>query len=262
MRNFICILALLCTVYALEQDVLDPSKNLERLVNIQKISAEAVLKTLQLFEERTKQSLEVKFNEMKTEALVDIHTTITTALKNVDLSIEKGKKEGKNVNECYTYAKNNLETKNTNAIGGLDTCIQNGYTAMEGPLENMANTIEAAKKLLIDLDAIIPSCYSTNFVKMQACVMKNLVLTRRSLNRIENNAEEVRGTATVTSAKTIIDVRACITENASDTRTFSTFIVVYTDNCVRNAPPEETPKPPITVKLPIPTVKSTIKLAF
>ncbi|XP_011866297.1 PREDICTED: uncharacterized protein LOC105561160 [Vollenhovia emeryi] len=247
MKSVVCILALLCTAFALEQDVTDPSRTLERLVNLQKTATEAIHNGLVFFEERTTQNLKTKLNELKTEALVDIHNTINEALENVNLSIDKGKQEGKNVNECYSYARNNLETKNTNAIATLDTCIQNGHTAMEGPLANVANSIEAAKKLLNDLDAIIPNCYSTSFLKMQACVVKNLFLTRSTLKRVGANAREVTSTAGIIFAKTIIDARSCTTTNAADTRSFSTDIVIYTDNCVRNAP-EGTPEPSSTAK--------------
>lgn len=66
--------------------------------------------------------------------------------------------------------------------------------------------------------------------------MKNLVLSGATLKRIANNAKEVTATAGVVYAKTIIDVRSCVTTNTADARTFSTDIVIYTDNCIRNAP--------------------------
>lgn len=235
MRNVFCIFALLCTsVYAF--DVTDPSRDLERLVNVQKVVAEALLRSLQFFQQETTQKLEIKLNELKTEALVDIHTTINTAFEQVNLAINKGKEEGKSVNQCEAYARNKLETKNTNAIAGLDTCAQNGHTAMEEPLANVAKSVEAVQKLLIDLDVIVPNCYSPSFIKMRACVVANLYLTRSSLKRIESNAKQVTGTAAVTYAKTIIDVRSCIAINTSDVRTSSTNIIIFTDNCIRNAP--------------------------
>jgi len=247
MKNVICILALLCAVNALKQDLIDPSDSLERLVNVQKTATEAILKGLLLFEERTKQNLKTRLNELKTEALVDVHNTINEAFENVNQAINKGKQEGKKTDECYYYARNNLETKNTNAIAELEACIQNGQTTMESPLANVASSIEATEKLLMDLDAIIPNCYSTSFLKMQACVVKNLVLSGATLKRIASNAREVTTTAGVVYAKTIVDVRSCVTTNTADIRTFSTDIVIYTNNCIRNAP-EDRPKPSTTTK--------------
>lgn len=71
----------------MEHDVIDPSRNLERLVNIQKIAAQAILDGLMIVEERTKQNLEMKLNELKTEASIEIHKTITDAIENVNVSI-------------------------------------------------------------------------------------------------------------------------------------------------------------------------------
>lgn len=71
----------------MKQDLIDPSDRLERLVNVQKKAAEAIHNGLLLFEERTKQDLKTRFNELKTEALVDIHNTINEALENVNVSI-------------------------------------------------------------------------------------------------------------------------------------------------------------------------------
>lgn len=67
--------------------MLDPSKNLERLVNVQRIAAKAVLDGLVLVEERTKQNLEIKLNELKTEASLDIHKTIDEAHENIFVNI-------------------------------------------------------------------------------------------------------------------------------------------------------------------------------
>ncbi|XP_071581179.1 uncharacterized protein [Temnothorax nylanderi] len=242
MRSIICILALLCTVYALEQNVTDPSRNLERLVKIRKAVTEATFNNILRFERRTKQNLEIELNELKIDALLDIHNTINEAFENVDSSVDKGTEEGKNVDECDDYARNNLETKNTNAIAKLEACIENGYSAMKGPLANVASSIEAVKKLLIDLDAIMPNCYSPSFFKMQACVVEKIDLSRASLDSVSNNAKEVTATAGVTYTKMIVDVRSGITTNAADIRTFSTDIVNYTDNCIRNAP--EVPEDP------------------
>lgn len=84
---------------------------------------------------------------------------------------------------------------------------------------------------------------------MKLCVVKNLVLSKLLLNSISNNAKQVIGAAEVIHTKTIIDVSSCITTNAVNFRTFSTDIVVYTDNCIKNAP-GDIPKQSTTVKLP------------
>lgn len=210
-------------------------RGLERLVNIEKVATKAVLDGLLLLEEQTTQKLEIKLNELKTEAALEVHNSITDALKDVNLSINKGREEGKNVDECYYSARNNLETKNTNANAELDTCVDNGRTAMEGPLANVATSIEAAEKLLTDLDAIIPNCYSRNFLKMQACVMKDLYLSRATLKRITGNAKEVGAAVAAAYGKMIITVRSCITKTTADVRTSSTNVVISTETCVRNA---------------------------
>lgn len=59
---------------------------LERLVNIEKIATEGILNRLLLFEERTKQNLEIKFNQLKSDALVDIHRIINEAFTDVNVS--------------------------------------------------------------------------------------------------------------------------------------------------------------------------------
>lgn len=65
----------------------DPSRNLERLVNVQRIAAKAILDGLLIVQERTKQNLEMKLNELKSEASIEIHKTINEALENVNVSI-------------------------------------------------------------------------------------------------------------------------------------------------------------------------------
>ncbi|KAL6259927.1 hypothetical protein P5V15_009837 [Pogonomyrmex californicus] len=240
MRKVICILVLLCTVYASKQDVLDPSRNLERLVNVQKTATEVILNSLTFFENQTKKNLEIKLDELKLQALTEIWIYVNGAHTNINEFINKAKEEGKNVEECQDYAKYNLETKNENAKNDVETCIKNGNTAMENPLANVANSIEATKKLLNDLNAIIPNCYSASFIKMQACVMRNLFLTQATLNRISSNANEVTATATVEYTKMIINVRSCLTKITADTNTFTSNVILSTSNCIRNA--AENPK--------------------
>ncbi|XP_011058276.1 PREDICTED: uncharacterized protein LOC105148315 isoform X2 [Acromyrmex echinatior] len=138
--KIIIFLALLCTVYALEQNVMDSS--LERLVNIENAATQTILYGLLFFEERMSQNLVVHLEKIKKNALDNINNTINGALEDVNLSIHNGKEEGKNVDGCYYYAKNNLESKRTNAVAGLDMCIQNGRIAMEGPLANVISNIQ------------------------------------------------------------------------------------------------------------------------
>jgi len=223
-------------------------------VNIQKTATETILNDLSLFEEQTKQNLKMKLDELKTIALLDIWFINGDAVRDVNSLIKKGREEGKKVDECYNYATNNLETNNQNDITGVETCVQNGYTAMEAPLANVASSIEAANKLVFDLDAIIPNCNSASFLKMQACVVKNLFLTGLRLKRISNNAKEVMTTATVTYGKTIIDVRSCTTKIIADARTSSMNIVIQTDNCITNTPINSTPA---TSAAPITSVAAT-----
>lgn len=68
----------------MEQSITD---KLERLVNIEKVATEAVLNGQLLFKERMEQDLELKLNDLKTEASVDIHNAINEALEDVDVSI-------------------------------------------------------------------------------------------------------------------------------------------------------------------------------
>ncbi|XP_025074450.1 uncharacterized protein LOC105428995 [Pogonomyrmex barbatus] len=224
MRKVICILALLCTVYASKQDVLDPSRNLERLVNVQKIAAEVILNSLTLFENQTKTNLEIKLDELKLQALTEIWIYINGAHTNINEFINKAKEEGKNVEECQDYAKYNLETKNENAKNDVETCIKNGNTAMENPLANVANSIEVIIIILMKSRA-----------STQSCVMRNLYLTQATLNRISSNANGVTATATVEYTKMIINVRSCLTKITADTNTFTSNVILSTSNCIRNA---------------------------
>ncbi|XP_070166237.1 uncharacterized protein [Polyergus mexicanus] len=189
MRNVICILVLLSTVYASEQDVTDSSYYLERLVNIQKRITEAMLNGVLLFEKRIKQNLEVRLNDLRIQALLNVNNIIKLTFENVNLSIEEGKKEGKKIDGCYDYAKHNLATKKYNTIAELEICIQNGNATMEIPLTNLAKNIKAIQTLLIELDVIIPNCHSSNFIKMQHCITMNLFMIRSSLKSISNNTK-------------------------------------------------------------------------
>ncbi|XP_018303578.1 uncharacterized protein [Mycetomoellerius zeteki] len=234
-RTVIFILALLCTVYALEQNVTDSSLGFERLVDVEKATTRTILYGLLFFEAQTPQNLEVHLQRIQEKALDNINNTINRALEDVNLSLQKGKEEGKNVGTCYHYAENNLESKRTNAIVGLDICIQNGRTAMKGPLANVVSSIQAAEKLLNDLNAIIPNCNSTSFLKKQACVLKNLSLTRESLKSVAKNSMEVVTITTGIYMKTLVNVKSCIVKNIAETYTFSMNIVRYTNNCINNA---------------------------
>ncbi|KMR04518.1 glucosamine--fructose-6-phosphate aminotransferase [Lasius niger] len=209
MRNVICILALLFAVYASKQDVTEPSSiNFEELVNIHKKILEAILNDVLLFEKRIKQNLQVRFNDLRTQALLKVNNIINSAFENVNLSIEEGKKEGKKIDECYDYAKHNLETRKDNTIAALETCVQNGKTTMEAPLMNVANNIKEIKTLLTDLNAIIPKCYSSNHIKMQSCIAMNLVLIRSSLKQINSNAITLVN-MTLTAKSIIIRTNSC-----------------------------------------------------
>ncbi|KYQ55422.1 hypothetical protein ALC60_05710 [Trachymyrmex zeteki] len=106
---------------------------------------------------------------------------------------------------------------------------------MKGPLANVVSSIQAAEKLLNDLNAIIPNCNSTSFLKKQACVLKNLSLTRESLKSVAKNSMEVVTITTGIYMKTLVNVKSCIVKNIAETYTFSMNIVRYTNNCINNA---------------------------
>ncbi|XP_018340314.1 PREDICTED: uncharacterized protein LOC108747388 [Trachymyrmex septentrionalis] len=231
----VIFLALLCTVYALEQNVTDSSLSLERLVDVEKAATQTILYGLLFFEERMSQNLEVHLEKIKKTALDDINNTINGALEDVNLSIHNGEEEGKNVDKCYYYAKNNLESIKTNAVAGLDMCIQNGRMAMKGPLANVISSIQVAKKLLSDLNAIIPNCDSTSFLRKQACVLKNISLTRESLKSVTKNSGETIIIGTSTYVKTLVNVKSCVVKNTAETHIFSMNIVSNTNHCIRIA---------------------------
>ncbi|XP_018374590.1 PREDICTED: uncharacterized protein LOC108768603 isoform X2 [Trachymyrmex cornetzi] len=220
---------------ALEQNETDSSLSLERLVDVEKTATRTILYGLLFFEERMSQNLEVHLEEIKKNALDDINNTINGALEDINLSIHNGEEEGKNVDRCYYYAKNNLESKRTNAVAGLDVCIQNGRMVMESPLANVISSIQAAKKLLSDLDAIIPNCDSTSFLIKQVCVLKNLFLTRESLKSVTKNSGKTIITATGTYVKTFVNVKSCVVKNTVETHTFSMNIVSNTNYCIKTA---------------------------
>jgi len=72
---------------ALEQDVTDSSNYFERLVNEQKKSIESILNNLLLLEEHLKQNLEIKLDELKTDALLDVCSIINATHEFVNVSI-------------------------------------------------------------------------------------------------------------------------------------------------------------------------------
>jgi len=72
---------------ALEQDVTDSSNYLERLVNEQKKSIEGILNSLLLFEERLKQNLQIKLDELEADALLDVYSIINATYEYVNVSI-------------------------------------------------------------------------------------------------------------------------------------------------------------------------------
>jgi len=106
-------------------------------------------------------------------------------------------------------------------------------------------SFQEGEKFAIDLDAIIPNCHSTSFLKMKFCVIRNLILSKTSLNRIIRNSKEVKIAATNTYEKTITDVKSCITKNTVNIYSFITDIIVNTIYCVKNAPKDN---PSTTVK--------------
>jgi len=69
-----------------KQDVLDPTRNLERLVNLQKKATEILLQQIVLFEKRTKENYELKIIDTKTETLLQIKDIINEAIEDVNAS--------------------------------------------------------------------------------------------------------------------------------------------------------------------------------
>ncbi|XP_072760774.1 uncharacterized protein [Anoplolepis gracilipes] len=235
MRNVICLLILFSTIYTSKQDVIEPLGYLERLVNVQKRFTEAVLNDVLFFKKRIKQNLEVRLNDLKIQALFKVNNIINSTFENINLSIENGKKKGKKIDECYDYAKHNLETKKDNTIIELEMSIQNGNTTMETPLTNLAKNIKAIRTVLTDLNFIIPNCYSSNFIKMQHCVMTNLSLISSSLKNIKNNVINLMNIAITVRMNMIKDVTSVMMKLVVDIRIFSTDIIIRINSCVRNA---------------------------
>ncbi|KAL6447306.1 hypothetical protein ACFW04_001508 [Cataglyphis niger] len=246
MKNVICIVALLSIVYASEKNM--TFYYLKRLVDIQKSITETVLNNVLLFEKQIKQNLEVRLNDLETQALFEVNNIINSTFENINLSIEEGKKENKKIDECYDYAKHNLETKKYNTIVELEICIQNGNATMEAPLMNLAKNIKAIKTLLIELDVIIPNCHSSNFIKMQHCITMNLFMIKSSLKNISSNIITVTNIAISAHKNMIKDVKNSTMKLVVDIRIFSTDIIVCINSCIRNAPADN-PKSTNNTKL-------------
>ncbi|XP_029158473.1 uncharacterized protein LOC114930805 [Nylanderia fulva] len=169
-----------------EQDVTKPLVNFEEWVNIYKKISKLFLRIFHFSKKQIKQILQVKLNDLRTRTLFKVNNILNSTFENIKLSIEKAKKEGKKINECYNYAKHNLETRKDNTIAELETYIQYGNKTMEAPLKNVANNIKVIKTLLTKLNAIIPKCYSSNYIKMQSCIAMNLARTKLSLKDIDS----------------------------------------------------------------------------
>lgn len=60
---------------------------LERLVNIQKSITEAVLNDVLLFEKQIKQNLEVRLNDLETQALLEVNNIINSTFENINVSV-------------------------------------------------------------------------------------------------------------------------------------------------------------------------------
>ncbi|XP_029155734.1 uncharacterized protein LOC114928651 [Nylanderia fulva] len=190
-----------------EQDVTKPLVNFEEWVNIYKKISKLFLRIFHFSKKQIKQILQVKLNDLRTRTLFKVNNILNSTFENIKLSIEKAKKEGKKINECYNYAKHNLETRKDNTIAELETYIQYGNKTMEAPLKNVANNIKVIKTLLTKLNAIIPKCYSSNYIKMQSCIAMNLARTKLSLKDIDSNAITLINTGATEYINTIREVK-------------------------------------------------------
>jgi len=64
----------------------DPTRNLERLVNVQKKATEILLRQIALFEKQTKQNYELKMIDIKTDTLLQITDILKEAIEDVNVS--------------------------------------------------------------------------------------------------------------------------------------------------------------------------------
>jgi len=64
----------------------DPTRNLERLVNVQKKATEILLRQITLFEKQTKQNYELKMIDTKTDTLLQITDILKEAIEDVNVS--------------------------------------------------------------------------------------------------------------------------------------------------------------------------------
>jgi hypothetical protein len=224
MKSIICILALLCTVYAWNFNL----RKCEVLMNKQKKVISIQLSNLSRFEELMKKDKEVKLNEIKTGASGKVNDIINGALEKVKLCVDEAKLVGKDAEECYNDANNTLDTEETNAVIKLETCIQNGHKIMEDSLENVANDIEAVKEIQADLEA------------MKDCDMMKLIQNTISLKRIGYNIKKGIVTATrVAYPKMITAVKICTTKIVVNIHNSSTNIVTDTQYCIEAIEPSD-----------------------
>jgi len=79
-------------------------------------------------------------------------------------------------------------------------------------------------------------CYSSIIIKMQACVMRRLYLSRSSLKRLDGDAREVMRTALFAYIKAINDAKSCATKIVANARASTVDITIRTNTCIRNAP--------------------------
>lgn len=236
----LCLLFACSVVYGQEDrnagqlSKLDPTKYLWQIVNRQKSSVETISKGLVKYEKQTNEKIQVRANSIKTDGMLAIEKVVKASHDDVQKEVNKAKEAGKNADFCLQNAKTVLNTVSTNGNAELDTCVKNGWGSVNLHLENVQHTIQTAQQMLADLDAIVPDCYSSIFIKMQSCVFRKTLLMANSVKKLRANAVAVKRSTSAALVKTFTGMRSCSTTVVSGARMVTTEVKLNGAKCVRN----------------------------
>lgn len=213
---------------------LDPTKYLLQIVNRQKKSVETITNNMRVFEKKIYENAAVQMNNIRAEGMLAGEQIAFTALDTMQKEVAKKPNGGAKTEACYNDVKNWIHVITLNSNEGLATCGQAAMAPVNPHFENIHYTILTAQQMVVDLDAIVPNCYSASFIKMNTCVIGKTILTRSAVNELRSASISVKSSASKALSAAVSSAKSCSTTVVSDTRIAAMEAMLKGITCIRN----------------------------
>lgn len=232
MKSFFAIVLLAAALCAVQ--AYGPLDQLTQGIQKAKNNVKSITNDLQRFTNNLKYDTGNKLSNKKIEFMQQLNNIVNPALTEIRANVDAAKAQGKNVEHCYTNAKDTLRTLSQTGFSDLNKCEQSGKQQLQSQLNNLQAAQNTGNKIYSELDTIILNCYSSDIFAMQTCVALKLGTANQSIRAYESTVNSMKSTAQSASFQIVLSASTCYGQAVSVVRSGTTDVRISSNRCVNN----------------------------